>query len=245
LNNAAKYTEKGGNIWLTAEVLNGQALLRVKDNGMGIPAAVLPRVFNLFVQADRGLDRAQGGLGIGLTLVRNIVEMHGGAVHAFSAGPGQGSEFVVHLPVLAEPVYPAKAETTDPLMTGEKGNAPAYRILVVDDNVDSAESMALLLEMEGQDVRTAYDGPGAIEVAGTFQPHIVLLDIGLPGMNGHEVAVHLRERLEMRKTVLVALTGYGQPEDRQRSIEAGFDQHLTKPIDYEVLRALVHSLATG
>jgi PAS domain S-box-containing protein len=243
LNNAAKYTEKGGNIGLTAEVLGGEVLLRVKDDGIGIPAGVLPHVFDLFVQADRGLDRSQGGLGIGLTLVKNIVEMHGGAVHAFSAGPGQGSEFVVHLPVLAEPAYPAKAEAADPLMTGENRNAPAYRILVVDDNVDSAESMALLLEMEGQDVRTAYDGPGAIEVAGIFQPHIVLLDIGLPGMSGHEVAVHLRERLEMRKTVLVALTGYGQPEDRQRSIEAGFDHHLTKPIDYEVLGALVRSLA--
>jgi PAS domain S-box-containing protein len=244
LNNAAKYTEKGGNIWLTAEVLDGEVLLRVKDDGIGIPAVVLPRVFDLFVQADRGLDRAQGGLGIGLTLVKNIVGMHGGAVRALSAGPGQGSEFVVHLPVLAEPAYPARAEATDPLVAGESRKASARRILVVDDNVDSAESMALLLGMEGQDVRTAYDGPGAIEVAGTFQPHVVLLDIGLPGMNGHEVAVHLRERLEMRKTVLIALTGYGQLEDRQRSMDAGFDHHLTKPIDYERLGALIRSLAT-
>jgi two-component system CheB/CheR fusion protein len=240
LNNAAKYTETGGNIQLTVETAGDEALLRVKDDGIGIAAEILPNIFDLFAQADRALHRAQGGLGIGLTLVKNIVEMHGGRAEAFSAGPGQGSEVVLHLP-LAEVAHPAGAPGP------ASGLAPAppsgHRVLVVDDNIDSAESLAMLLEIAGHEVRAAHDGGGAVEVARDFQPRFVLLDIGLPGMDGFEVARRLRQESEMRQAVLVALTGYGQDEDRRKSLEAGFDHHLTKPVDFAVLKNLIDSLS--
>jgi PAS domain S-box-containing protein len=237
LNNAAKYTERGGNIWLTAEIEDGEILLRVKDDGIGIPAHVLPHVFDLFAQAELSCDRAQGGLGIGLTLVKNIVEMHGGKVAAFSPGPGQGSEILLRLPwrAAAPEAAPAEAATEAPPTVPR-------RILVVDDNVDSAESLALLLEMGGHEVRTAYYGPSAIEVGKAFQPQVVLLDIGLPGLDGYQVARLFREELGLRQAVLIALTGYGQAEDRQKSVDAGIDHHLTKPVAYEALRTLIQSL---
>jgi two-component system CheB/CheR fusion protein len=239
LNNAAKYTGEDGQIWLKVERQDGEVLLRVKDTGIGIPAKDLPYVFDLFAQAERSLDRAQGGLGIGLTLVRRIVEMHGGRVEAFSEGPNRGSEFIVHLPLLAESA--PEPQRSGPQGPNEAAEVVLCRVLVVDDNVDSAESMALLLELEGHAVEVAYDGPTAVEAARRMRPHVVLLDIGLPGMNGYEVARVLRQEPRLDKTVLIALTGYGKAEDRARTKAAGFDHHLTKPVDQELLASLIKS----
>jgi two-component system CheB/CheR fusion protein len=239
LNNAAKYTGEGGQIWLKVERQDGEVLLRVKDTGMGIPAKDLPYIFDLFAQAERSLDRAQGGLGIGLTLVRRIVEMHGGRVEAFSEGPNRGSEFIVHLPLLAGAT--PEPQRSVPQRPNEGAEEVLCRVLVVDDNVDSAESMALLLELEGNVVEVAYDGPTAVEAARRMSPHVVLLDIGLPGMNGYEVARVLRQDPRLDKTVLIALTGYGKAEDRTRTKAAGFDHHLTKPVDQEMLASLIKS----
>lgn len=272
LNNAAKYTETGGTIWLTAEYRHGEVSLRVRDTGVGMPAEVLPRIFDLFNQADRSLERAQGGLGIGLTIVRRLVEMHGGRVAAFSPGPGQGSEFVVHLPVVTERMREAEAHSvhaadiadtdqaapdapasmasaasmasTASTTSSDSPPAPStgYRVLVVDDNQDSAESLEILLQGEGYEVRIAHDGPSGIEVAQAFHPHVVLLDIGLPGIDGYGVAHHLRGQTETQDAVLIALTGYGQTKDRQRTKAAGFDHHLVKPIHYDELASLIRSL---
>lgn len=237
LSNAAKYTEKGGDLQLAAEALDGKVSIRVKDDGMGIPADLLPRVFDLFTQADRTLGRAKGGLGIGLALVKNIVEMHGGTVRAASAGPGQGSEFVVELPLRGEPA-PEEAPTAG-RPDAEGMETLSRRILVVDDNLDTADSLALLLELGGHEVRTTHDGVRALEVAQAFQPDVVLLDIGLPRMDGYEVAERLRLHPETRRSLLIAISGYGQDEDRQRAFAAGFDHHLIKPVDYETLKALI------
>jgi PAS domain S-box-containing protein len=241
LNNAAKYTEPGGQIELRAEREGDEVFVRVKDNGVGIPPQVLPRVFDLFAQDERSLDRSQGGLGIGLTLVRSLIELHGGSVEARSEGLGHGSEFTVRLPVLSEPQDPERP----PSGIVREGGAVApgcCRILLVEDNADSAESMALLLRLDGHEVRTARDGAEAVEVARSICPQVALLDIGLPEMDGYEVARRLRVMPEAQRAVMIALTGYGQPEDRRRSHEAGFDHHLTKPIDYDVLASLIRSL---
>ncbi len=239
LNNAAKYTEKGGHIWLEAQVKGNTLVLRVRDNGAGIPDTLLPYVFDLFTQAERTLDRSQGGLGIGLTLVRNLVELHGGRIEAKSAGPGKGAEFTVYLPGVLE-----AAADMSPEVDGEAASKPATgaRILVVDDNVDVAESMAVLLELEGHRVQTVYTAHAALETARTFRPEVVLLDIGLPGMDGYEVAKRLRTFPETRKVLLIALTGYGREEDRARSKAAGFDQHLVKPVEPETLNELIATL---
>ena len=235
LNNAAKYTEEGGRITLAVEQTNGEAVLRVRDTGVGIPPEMLRSVFDLFTQVDRSLDRSQGGLGIGLTLVQRLVEMHGGRVQAYSAGPNQGSEFVVFLPLLGhEPVQKASVNGTATAPAG----CPRCRVLVVDDNADAAESLALLLQFAGHDVRVCHEGAAALAEAETFQPEVVLLDIGLPGMDGYEVARRLRAQPDLDKTLLVALTGYGQAEDLCRSRDAGFDRHLVKPADPEVLAAM-------
>jgi two-component system, chemotaxis family, CheB/CheR fusion protein len=236
LHNAAKYTEDGGRIWLTAERTGSAVRLRVRDDGIGIPAADLPTVFDLFAQAHRSLDRSHGGLGVGLTLVKRLVEMHGGRVEARSAGTGHGSEFIVELPT----VEPRRAETE--AAEGVQQAAPGgCRVLVVDDNVDSAESMAMLLQFEGHEVGMAVDGPSALEAARRMRPHVVLLDIGLPGITGYELAQHLRRDASLGRPVLMALTGYGQAEDRARSRAAGFDHHLTKPVNYDTLSALIRS----
>jgi PAS domain S-box-containing protein len=235
LQNAAKYSERAGRIWLEAEREGGEAVLRVRDAGIGIRPDLLPHVFDLFVQGDSSLERARGGLGIGLTVVRKLVEMHGGSVSAHSEGPGRGSEFVVRLPALEVAPRPPEQREGAPSPRA----AAARRVLVVDDNVDAADSVAMLLRFWGHDVRLAYNGPQALEVAGRFQPELVVLDIGLPGMNGYEVARRLRQQPRFRKTVLAALTGYGQEEDRRRSADAGFDRHMTKPVDPEELRQLV------
>jgi signal transduction histidine kinase len=236
LNNAAKFTPEEGQVQLSARVEGAEIVFRVRDTGIGIAPEMLRRVFDLFVQVDNSLDRSQGGLGIGLTLVRSLVELHGGSVQVFSDGPGSGSEFVVRLPALANPLPDAAGGNLS--MSGDRG-PPQRRILVVDDNVDSAESLAMVLRVTGHQVRTAHDGAEALEVAAQFAPEIVLLDIGLPKMNGYEVARVLRSRYPDRDILIVALTGYGQEEDRRRSREAGFDHHLVKPVQPAVLKPLL------
>ena len=238
LNNSAKYTEPGGKISLTAAVDDGQVAVRVADTGIGIPAESLPQVFEMFSQVERNLNRAQGGLGIGLTLVRRLVEMHGGSVEAHSAGPGQGSEFVVRLPTVA-PATEEAAPRNEPAPAAEP--AASSRVLVVDDNLDAAKSLAALLKMQGHEVRVAHDGRSALEVAAGFLPQFVLLDIGMPGMDGYEVARRLRTIPDLQRARLAALTGWGQPEDRRRSAEAGFDFHLVKPVEPQRLQELLES----
>jgi signal transduction histidine kinase/DNA-binding response OmpR family regulator len=239
LNNAAKYTEEGGSIWLTVERAGDEAMLRVRDTGVGIPEEMLGSVFDLFTQVDRTLDRSQGGLGIGLTLVRRLVEMHSGRVQVFSAGPGRGSEFVVRLPALVGGRRPPPTGNGVVSSLARSGRA---RVLVVDDNRDAADSLALLLRLAGHEVCVAHDGPTAVALAADFGPQLVLLDIGLPGMDGYAVARRLRAQPNAHKTLLVALTGYGQEEDVRRSREAGFDHHLVKPADPEALATVFAAL---
>jgi CheY-like chemotaxis protein/anti-sigma regulatory factor (Ser/Thr protein kinase) len=237
LNNAAKYTEEGGRIALAVGREGGEAVLRVRDTGVGIPAEMLGRVFDLFTQVDRGLDRSQGGLGIGLTVVRSLAEMHGGRVTAHSEGPGRGSEFVVRLPIADCGLGIADSQRANPQPAIP--NPQTRRVLVVDDNVDAAESLALMLRAVGHEVRTAHDGPAALREAGALRPEVVLLDIGLPGMDGYEVARRLRQQEGLGQALVVALTGYGQEEDRRRAAAAGFDVHLVKPADPEAVQQLV------
>ena len=243
LNNAAKYTEPGGKIWLTAESASGgrqppdEIVLRVRDSGVGIAPELLPRIFDLFVQADHPPNLAQGGLGIGLTLVKRLVEMHGGRVEAHSDGPGKGSEFVVRLP--AAPGAASSGPATD--LTTER-RAIGRRVLVLDDNADSAESLAELLRLWGHEVRTAHSGSEALDAARDFKPDAALLDLGMPDMNGYEAARLLRERAGLNGTAFIALTGYGQEADRRRSEEAGFQAHLVKPVDPKALRELLAGL---
>jgi CheY-like chemotaxis protein len=245
LNNAAKFTDEGGHIWLEAAREVDQVIIRVRDDGMGLPTDLLPHVFDLFTQADRSLDRSQGGLGIGLTIVRNIVEMHGGSVEARSDGLGQGSEFIIRLPALQSAEDGTrKAEAADGSAHPTPG-ATHLKVLVVEDNVDSAEMMSFIMKLIGHEVRVAHDGPSALEAARAFQPHVVLCDIGLPGMNGYEVGAQLREQSDFNQTRLIALSGYGQEEDRRLSIEAGFDYHLTKPVEPDELEALLDSLRSA
>jgi signal transduction histidine kinase/CheY-like chemotaxis protein len=239
LNNAAKYTEMGGQIWLTLRVESGEAVVSVRDTGIGIPPEMLAAVFELFTQVEQAIDRAQGGLGVGLTLVKRLVELHGGNVRAISAGPGQGSEFIVRLPMLLTSVA-GPANVPIHLRSSE---AHPLRVLVVDDNVDAADSLGRLLELEGHEVRRVHDGPTALAAADAFRPDVVVLDLGMPGMDGYEVARRLRDRDEAG-VVLVALSGYGRDDDRRRARLAGFDHHLTKPAEIGTLRALLASAAS-
>ena len=233
LNNAAKYTDEGGHIELAVEASNGDVLIRVRDTGRGIDPSALPHLFDPFYQVDRTLDRREGGLGIGLSLVRSLVAMHGGDVRAFSEGRGKGSEFVVRLPRLPE--RRSIARIPDPpkpeLVRG------ALRILVVDDNRDAAESLAMLLGSEGHQVLMAYDGQTALELALAERPAVVLLDIGLPGMDGYAVARSIRQRQDLKATRLIALTGYGPETNREKAQGAGFDRYLTKPVDFHELQS--------
>jgi PAS domain S-box-containing protein len=236
LNNAAKYTERGGRVTLRVGPADGMAMLSVKDTGIGIAPELLPHVFDLFVQADQSLARSQGGLGIGLTLVRSLTELHGGSVQARSEGPGRGSEFIIRLPLLSGQTAAAPPPETD---GGAAARPAGRRILVVDDNVDAAESLAALLRLTGHEVWTAYDGPAALDAARTRRPDTVLLDIGLPGLSGYDVARRLRTEPGLEQALLVAVTGWGQDEDRRRAREAGFDHHLTKPVEPVALEALL------
>jgi signal transduction histidine kinase/DNA-binding response OmpR family regulator len=235
LNNAAKYTEEGGRVWLTVAREGEEVVLRVRDTGIGIPQEMLAYIFDLFTQINRSLDRSQGGLGIGLTLVRRLVELHHGSVHVHSAGANQGSEFIVRLPLVS------KAQVPPPCPNGAHAPPPRcgrYRILLVDDNMDGANSLAKVLEMSGHEVHVAYDGPAAIQAAAAFLPDIMLLDIGLPGMDGYELAKLLRQQPGLKGVPLVAVSGYAREEDRTRSQQAGFNHHLVKPLDPETLPAL-------
>jgi PAS domain S-box-containing protein len=242
LNNAAKYTDPGGRIALRAEREGDEAVIRVRDNGVGIAPDALVHVFDLFMQAERSIARSQGGLGIGLTLVRRLVEMHGGRVMAVSAGLGQGSELVIRLPALPEASAAAEPQ---PGQAAPEAETRRRRVLVVDDNVDVADSLAMLLELLEHDVAVAHDGLEAIDKAESFRPAVILLDIGLPGLSGYDTARRLRERPEFRDTLLVALTGYGQEEDRRRSREAGFDHHLVKPVNPDDLVRLIGEPGRG
>jgi signal transduction histidine kinase len=234
LNNAAKYSENAGHILLSARHEANEVVISVKDKGVGISPEKLPEMFELFAQGDRSLARSEGGLGIGLTVVKKLVEMHGGTITATSEGPGKGSEFVIRLPAAKRP---AKVLPTTEGPT-EKACKQA-RILVVDDNADTAQGMARLLTRLGHEVATAHSGPKAIEVARAHRPEFVFLDIGLPGMSGYEVASKLRQEECCAKAVIVAISGYGQNEDRRQSKEAGFDHHLIKPLNYDALLALL------
>jgi len=235
LNNAAKYTEDGGTIWVTAQREGDDVVVKVRDTGIGIPAEYLPRVFDLFSQEDSSLARTHGGLGIGLTLVRVLVRMHGGTVEAFSEGAGKGSEFVMRLPAVT--TEEAQPQTT-PVEIAAVAPAPR-RILVVDDNIDGAKSLSMLLRQDGHEVQTAHDGPTALELARKAPLDVVLLDIGMPHMSGLEVARRMRGELGLTDVLLVAMTGYGQDEDRHRSQDAGFNAHMIKPLDLDALQTLL------
>jgi PAS domain S-box-containing protein len=233
LNNAAKYTPEGGQIDIKVSVDGGNAVICVKDNGEGIPRQMLGRVFNMFTQVNTGM-RAQGGLGIGLTLARTLVHLHGGTIEAASDGPGRGCEFTVRLPLVTAHAKPAPAPAANVL-----ANAPLRRVLVVDDNHDAADSLGMLLQFLGAEVMVVHDGHAALAAIRSFQPAVVLLDLGMPGMNGLEVARRMREDPAARGITLVALTGWGQREDRRRTSEAGFDYHLVKPADVGMLQSIL------
>jgi CheY-like chemotaxis protein len=231
LNNATKYTDPGGRVHLSVERDGSDVSFRIRDTGVGIAPDTLLHIFDPFVQAERRLDRSQGGIGIGLTLVKKIAELHGGSVMACSAGVGQGSEFVVRLPTARAP-----GEATErPTNEAATYRPPSRRVLVVDDNRDAADGLMLLLRLAGQDARVAYDGTSALTETNQFRPDVIFLDIGMPGMDGYEVARRLRQDPESEGVFLVALTGWGQDADRQRSLDAGFDHHLVKPVNRKTL----------
>lgn len=241
LNNSAKYTPQGGRIELTVSIEGDQAVIRVADNGIGISPESLPRVFDLFAQSSED-GRTQGGLGIGLSLVRSLVEMHGGCVAVHSPGIGQGSTFTVRLPLAAPGRADVHTREPDAEPEPERAAAVRRRVLIVDDNKDAAEMLATVLEVHGYETRTAHDGPSALAAANAFQPDVVFLDIGLPGMSGHEVAEQFRADPALAKATLVALTGWGGREDKQRAEETGFDFHLTKPVDLATIEdVLAHA----
>jgi CheY-like chemotaxis protein len=232
LNNSAQFTPRGGQIWLMVETDGSEVYVVLKDNGIGIEPERLPRIFDLFSLMHSSREAAPSGLGIGLSLVRALVELHGGRVEARSAGRGQGAEFIVHLPLAA------KGNTT--LGTEEEMAEPAsYRILVVDDNVDSATSLTMMLRMMGHEIKTAHDGKAALAAAHSFRPDIILLDIGLPELSGYEVCQRIRQEPWGQNMVIIAQTGWGQEEDRRKSKEMGFNYHLVKPVDPALLTALI------
>jgi CheY-like chemotaxis protein len=241
LTNAARYTPPGGRIEVTAARENGQVELAVSDNGTGIDANLLPHVFDMFVQGPRGADRTQGGLGLGLSLARSLTELHGGTVAAHSDGPGHGSTFTVRLPASGRPVRPAVPAGVPPWGTADF----AQRVLVVDDNRDAAEMLSVVLSRAGHEVEIAGDALQALHAADTFRPQVAILDIGLPVMDGYTLGKEMRARLGAATPILIALTGYGQDQDRRRSAEAGFASHLVKPVDAQTLIHIVDELARG
>lgn len=241
LTNAAKYTEANGRIRLTAEREGNEAVLRIRDDGIGIAPNMLPRIFELFVQVDHASTKAQGGLGIGLTLVKNLVQMHNGSVEARSAGLGQGSEFVVRLPIPVQGVEQVHDRGTG--QQEQQAPTPSgHRLLIVDDNQDAANSLAMLLKLQGHEVRVAHNGPAALEITKGYTPDVVFLDIGMPGMDGYEVARRMRQQPGLENVVLAALTGWGQKEDRRRTAEAGFNHHLVKPPEPKAVEGVLAEL---
>jgi CheY-like chemotaxis protein/two-component sensor histidine kinase len=239
LTNAAKYTPDGGAIALTLRVEDGAAVLAVLDDGIGLPTHALGTVFDMFSQLEPALDRAKGGLGIGLALVRGIVELHGGSIAAHSEGEGKGSCFTVRLPLIAGLPDAAPPALQAPAVPSGAAAPPATRILVVDDNHDAAEMLLMALELFGCEARAVYTAGAALDMALEFAPDVALLDIGLPDLNGYELARRLRALEGGGRMTLIAATGWGQEKDRQRAFDAGFDHHLTKPIDFEQLRSVI------
>jgi len=235
LGNAAKYTPEGGRLELGASADRGEAVITVRDNGIGIDPQLLPHVFELFTQGERTLDRSQGGLGVGLTVVQRLVELHQGKVEAISEGIGRGSLFRVVMPCISEVPYGVKD------LDERRAAVPAAgkRILVVDDNLDAAESIAVYLRLEGHEVRTVSDGPQALACARVFAPQVAVVDIGLPGMSGYDVARRLRQDGAPTPSLLIALTGYGQKEDRSKSQDAGFHHHFVKPADPRAIQSVI------
>ena len=245
LTNAAKYTVAGGHIWLTARQDGGECVVQVRDTGVGIDPKLLPRIFDLFTQVEQSLDRSHGGLGIGLALVKRLTELHGGRVEVFSV-VGQGSEFVVRLPIAPlEPLVPIVAmQSPVPVIVSIPPTPRSLRVLVVDDNADALLSLAMLLKISGHEVRTAEDGVTALQMSIEHLPDVVLLDIGLPGLNGYEVAKRIRQEATLSHVVLVAITGYGQQSDRSNALKAGFDHHLVKPIDVAKLELVLAAVSS-
>jgi signal transduction histidine kinase/ActR/RegA family two-component response regulator len=235
VHNAAKYTADGGKIELTVEVEHGTATVRVRDNGIGIDTQFLPHVFEVFTQGYRGLDRSQGGLGVGLAVVRRLVELHQGAVDISSEGPGRGTEVTIRLPCISQVVPHAASESVPTTRAGAK------RILVVDDNADAGESLAMFLRIEGHEVKAVTDAMLALSCIEVFAPQVAIIDIGLPGMNGYELATAIKSDSALRTPLLIALTGYGQSEDFARARDAGFDHHFVKPADLRALQEVIHA----
>ncbi len=236
LNNASKYTSSGGYIWLRAWVVNEEVHISVRDNGEGISAELLPDIFELFRQGTQSMDRTQGGLGVGLTLVKQLVELHGGSVRAQSAGVGQGAEFILELPLCGA----AHAELNELSRTGpEYETSSALRVLIVDDQVSSADTLRQIFEMKAFIAKVAYDGPSALDIVKVFQPDLVILDIGLPGMDGFEVGRIMKKLPFSHDFFMIALTGYGQKEDIERALSVGFDVHLVKPVEIDKLFSII------
>ena len=219
---------------MAVQLMGAEVVVSVTDNGIGIPTHMLPHVFEMFTQVEGNLERSQGGLGIGLSIVQRLIQMHGGSVEARSDGPGSGSEFLVRLPVALSLVGNKPADEAKPVRPTAR-----LRILVADDNLDSADSLAMLLTLEGNETRTAHDGLAALEVAATFRPDVMLLDIGMPKLNGYEVCRRIRQQAWGKDIVVIALTGWGQEEDKRRSLEAGVDYHLVKPVDFAAMEKLL------
>jgi PAS domain S-box-containing protein len=240
LSNSAKYTARGGHIELGAECECDKVVVSIRDDGIGIPASEMQNIFQMFSQVDRSIERTAGGLGIGLELVKGLVEMHGGTVKAHSAGVGKGSTFTVSLPIILTPPEPSVDETPT---ADRPANGAIRRVLVVDDSEDGARSMARVLKLRGHDVRLAYDGQSAVDAASEFRPDLILMDVGMPGLNGYEATRQIREQAWARSTIVIALTGWGQEADRQLSREAGCDAHLVKPVSLVDLEQLVSDLA--
>ncbi|WZO97665.1 response regulator [Isosphaeraceae bacterium EP7] len=241
LTNAAKYTEPGGRIWVSTAIEGETAAVRVRDTGVGLDSKILPHVFELFIQADQSLDRSQGGLGVGLSLVRRLAQLHGGTASVVSDGPGKGAEFTIRLPRLS----PSESINLAPSSAAGARGMSRRRILVVDDSPDTARGMARLLGLAGHEVRVAHDGLEALETAFQFFPQVILLDIGLPSIDGYEVARRLRGSGKLPGLVLLAVSGYGQEDDRRKSRDAGFDSHLVKPVDLNVILARLAALPAG
>jgi len=239
LANAAKFTPSAGSIWLTAEPLDGEVVIRVRDTGIGLAPELLPNLFDLFVQGDASLDRTRGGLGIGLTLVKRLVEMHGGRVEARSPGLGQGSEFLVFLPTVESTMAEHAAEPPRPAAAAQPTAAKGLRIVIVEDNQDAAESMAMVLGLWGHDVEIAFDAMAALQLAERAAPDVIISDLGLPGMSGYDLAKRLRQEPTFGRVVLIALSGYAREDDKRRALAAGFDHHLVKPADLDALAELL------